>query len=199
MVSSRRGANQAFGTRAEAFSWARLQLDAAGIDLGEVQVVVDDGHQRVARRDDDLCVLPLLVDVVVTQSGYAGTRVPVLVEDTGLELLGLGGFPGPLIKWFLASVGPEGICRVARAFGDGRAVARCLTCAFDGSEMVVGEGVVLGSIAAELRGSGGFGWDPAFLPDDGGGRTYGEMDDDEKNAISHRRKAFVALRNALRR
>lgn len=124
---------------------------------------------------------------------------PVLVEDTGLELLGLGGFPGPLIRWLLASVGASGICRIAHAFGDARAVARCVTCAADGSRIVVGEGAVLGSIAVEPRGIGGFGWDPAFIPGDGDGRTYGEMGDDEKNAISHRRKAFIALRDALGR
>ncbi len=124
-------------------------------------------------------------------------KAPVLVEDTGLELLGLGGFPGPLIRWLLASVGASGICRIAHAFGDPRAVARCVTCAADGSQIIVGEGAVLGTIAAQPRGRGGFGWDPAFIPDDGGGRTYGEMDDDEKNLISHRRKAFIALRDAL--
>jgi len=124
-------------------------------------------------------------------------RAPVLVEDTGLELLGLGGFPGPLIRWLLASVGASGICRIAHAFGDSRAVARCLACATDGSQTVVGEGAILGAIATEPRGAGGFGWDTAFIPDDGDGRTYGEMEDDEKNAISHRRKAFIALRDAL--
>ena len=62
---------------------------------------------------------------------------------------------------------------------------------------VVGEGAAFGTIAQEPRGAGGFGWDTAFIPDDGDGRTYGEMDNDEKNAISHRRKAFLALRDAL--
>jgi len=122
---------------------------------------------------------------------------PVLVEDTGLELLGLGGFPGPLIRWLLASVGAAGICRIAHVFEDSRAVARCVTCAADGTRVIIGEGVVRGVIAAEPRGRGGFGWDPAFIPEDGDGRTYGEMDDDEKNAMSHRQKAFVALREAL--
>lgn len=169
------------GKRREAEAVLGFALRHRGLDLMEPQSL--DLHEVVRFK---------------AEAAHAALGVPVLVEDTGLELLGLGGFPGPLIKWLLASVGPEGICRLARAFGDVRAVARCLTCAFDGSELVVGEGVVLGSVAAELRGSGGFGWDPVFLPDDGGGRTYGEMDDDEKNAISHRRKAFVALRDALR-
>ena len=118
---------------------------------------------------------------------------PVMVEDTGLELLGLGGFPGPLVRWLLVSVGPEGIARIAHTFGDQRARARCLVCVSDGETELIGDGVVQGSIAAQPRGAGGFGWDSVFVPDEGDGRTYGEMDDDEKNLISHRRKAFDAL------
>jgi non-canonical purine NTP pyrophosphatase (RdgB/HAM1 family) len=132
-------------------------------------------------------------------AAYDAIGQPVLVEDTALELLGLGGFPGPLIRWLLASIGPGGISRLVHAFGDPRAVARCVTCASDGRDAVIGEGVVLGTIATEPRGTGGFGWDSVFIPDDGDGRTYGEMSDDEKNEISHRRKAFVALRNGLER
>lgn len=132
-------------------------------------------------------------------AAHAALGRPVLVEDTGLELLGLGGFPGPLVRWLLASVGPDGICRIVDAFGDRRAVARCVACAADAEGVVVGEGAVLGSIAPQPRGLGGFGWDGAFVPDGGDGRTFGEMAADEKNAISHRRKAFLALRDALQR
>lgn len=169
------------GKRREAEAVLGFALRHRGLDLVEPQSL--DLHEVVQFK---------------AAAAYEALGVSVLVEDTGLELLGLGGFPGPLIKWLLASVGPEGICRMARSFGDARAVARCLTCATDGDETVVGEGAVLGTIATELRGSGGFGWDPVFIPDDGGGLTYGEMDDDAKNAISHRRKAFVALRDELR-
>jgi non-canonical purine NTP pyrophosphatase (RdgB/HAM1 family) len=140
-----------------------------------------------------------LAEVVRDKAARACQRLrrPVLVEDTGLELDGLGGFPGPLVRWLLASVGPAGICRIAGCFADPRATVRCLVCATDGSAEVFGEGVVQGTIAAEPRGRSGFGWDSAFVPDDGDGRTYGEMTEDEKNLISHRRKAFLALRNAL--
>ena len=103
-----------------------------------------------------------------------------------------------LIRWLLASVGPEGICTIADAFGDRRAVVRCVAGAADHQGVVIGEGVVTGSIAGGPKGLRGFGWDSSFIPDDGDGRTYAEMDEDEKNAISHRMKAFVALRNALR-
>ncbi|HPA79720.1 MAG TPA: non-canonical purine NTP pyrophosphatase [Thermoanaerobaculales bacterium] len=123
--------------------------------------------------------------------------VPVLVEDTSLELAGLGGFPGPLVRWLLASVGPAGICRLAGAFGNRLAAVRCVALASDGAAEAVGAGVVTGTIVESPRGGNGFGWDSAFAPDGGGGRTYAEMDEAEKNAISHRRKAFEALRAAL--
>jgi non-canonical purine NTP pyrophosphatase (RdgB/HAM1 family) len=140
-----------------------------------------------------------LMEVVRGKAKTAWERLerPVLVEDTGLELAGLGGFPGPLVRWLLASVGPEGICRVAHCFDDRRATARCLVCATDGSVEAFGEGVVEGTIAETPRGAGGFGWDSVFVPSAGNGRSYGEMSEEEKNSISHRHKAFIALRDAL--
>jgi len=141
-----------------------------------------------------------LEEVVRAKAREAHRRLgaPVLVEDTSLELVGLGGFPGPLVRWLLASVGPEGIARIAHAFSDPRAVARCLACAVDGSEEVLGLGEVRGTIAERPRGRRGFGWDSVFVPDGGGGRTYAEMTPEEKNAISHRRRALEALAAALR-
>jgi XTP/dITP diphosphohydrolase len=58
-------------------------------------------------------------------------------------------------------------------------------------------GVVTGTIVAAPRGHRGFGWDSTFAPDAADGRSYAEMDEAEKNAISHRRRAFEALRDAL--
>lgn len=140
-----------------------------------------------------------LAEVVRGKAAAAWERIgrPVLVEDTALELAGLGGFPGPLVRWLLISVGPGGIGRIAQCFDDSRATARCLLCATDGRVEVLGEGVVEGRIAARPRGGLGFGWDSVFVPDEPGGQTYGEMADEEKNRISHRRKAFEALKSAL--
>jgi len=123
---------------------------------------------------------------------------PILVEDTSLELSGMGGFPGPLVRWLLAAVGAEGICRLALAFGDRRARVRCLACAAAGSEEILGLGVVEGKIAGSPRGTRGFGWDSVFIPDGGGGRTYAELPPEEKNRISHRRRALSALKEALK-
>lgn len=131
------------------------------------------------------------------QSALARIGGPVLVEDTSLELGGMDGFPGPLIRWLLAAVGPVGICKVADAFADRRAVVRCMACAADGSEELSGLGVVEGQIATQPRGRRGFGWDNVFIPSAGGGKTYAEMEKAEKNRISHRRLAFEDLRRVL--
>ncbi len=141
------------------------------------------------------------LDEIVRHKAAAAQRrleAPVMVEDTSLELAALGGFPGPLVRWLLASVGPEGICRIVSCFGEARATVRCIACASDGVSEELGVGVVTGRIAAAPRGRRGFGWDSTFVPDDGDGRTYGEMEPAEKNAISHRRRAFEALRDTLR-
>ncbi len=131
------------------------------------------------------------------RAAWERLRRPVLVEDTSLELAGLGGFPGPLVRWLLVSVGPEGIARLAHAFADPRATVRCMACACDGGDEVVGLGVVRGRIAERPRGRKGFGWDSIFIPDEGDGRTYAQMPPALKNSLSHRRKALEALGEAL--
>jgi non-canonical purine NTP pyrophosphatase (RdgB/HAM1 family) len=155
-------------------------LDHHSIDLPEIQSL--DLHEIVREK---------------AMAAWNSLGRPVLVEDTALELGGLDGFPGPLVRWLLSSVGPEGICRIAQCFAETRATARCLICASDGEREIFGEGVVEGSIVQVPRGDGGFGWDSAFVPDGHDGRTYGEMSEDEKNLVSHRRKAFLAFRDAL--
>jgi len=62
----------------------------------------------------------------------------------------------------------------------------------DGRELAV-EGVCDGTITAAERGARGFGYDAVFAPEDADGRTFAEMSDDEKHAISHRGRAFRAL------
>lgn len=66
-----------------------------------------------------------------------------------------------------------------------------------GDEEIVFEGVVRGTISREQRGRGGFGYDPIFIPE-GCDRSFAEMSDDEKNAISHRGRAVRKLVDYLR-
>jgi XTP/dITP diphosphohydrolase len=66
----------------------------------------------------------------------------------------------------------------------------------DGTELWA-EGVVDGTITRLAKGSGGFGYDPVFVPDEGGGPTFAEMTPEAKHAISHRGRAFRGLAGLL--
>ncbi len=121
---------------------------------------------------------------------------PVLVEDSGLVVEAWNGLPGALTKWFLRSVGNEGLLRMLLGEEDrsARAVCAIAVASADGSVSVF-EGVVEGSIAYEPRGSGGFGWDPIFVPEGYTG-TYAELGA-RKHEDSHRARALKATRSAL--
>jgi XTP/dITP diphosphohydrolase len=129
----------------------------------------------------------------------AATGRPAVADDTGLEVAALGGEPGVHAARY---AGPDAtyadnVAKVLRALEgvvdrSARFRTVAMVCFPDGHE-VVAEGVVTGHIATEPRGSGGFGYDPVFVPDGGGGRTFAEMAPAEKHAVSHRGRAFRAL------
>lgn len=121
---------------------------------------------------------------------------PILVEDSGLVFEAWNGLPGALTKWFLGSVGNEGLLKMLSAESDrsARAVCAVAVAAADGSVRVfVGE--VEGEIPSEPRGEGGFGWDPIFVPQ-GHTETYAELGL-RKHEDSHRTRALHAAREAL--
>lgn len=122
---------------------------------------------------------------------FRRVRRPLVVEETGLALAALNGFPGPLVRWMLEAVGPEGIARAALALGDARASARCALLWTDGEREWIGEGETHGTLVPP-RGSGGFGWDPVFLPN-GEARTYGELEAGDKDRLGHRGRAWRDL------
>lgn len=117
---------------------------------------------------------------------------PVLVEDSGVVIRAWNGLPGPLTKLFLSAVGNEGLLRMLAGEEDRSALAVCaVAVAGSGGEMHVFRGEVAGTVAPGPRGAGGFGYDAIFVPD-GGALTYAELGD-EKNADSHRARAFRAV------
>ena len=121
---------------------------------------------------------------------------PVLVEDTGLYITALSGLPGALVKWFLATVGPAGICAMLPDDAPRAAVARTAVALHDGSDVTVLTGEVTGQIVSSPRGTLGFGWDSIFLPDGASG-TFAEISQDEKNRFSMRRAALEQVRRLL--
>ena len=134
------------------------------------------------------------------------TGLPAVADDTGLAVDALDGAPGVysaryagedatyadnVEKLLGALAGVEPAARTARFstvalahWPDGREVA------------AIGE--VEGVIAAEARGSDGFGYDPLFVPDEGDGRTFAEMSAAEKHEVSHRGRAFRTLADGLK-
>ncbi len=156
-----------------------ITLEAAAVDLPEIQSL--DVHEVLRHKGEE---------------AWRQFRRPLVVEDTSLELLALNGFPGPLVRWLLAAVGPRGIAELGAALGDLRAVARCVVLLRDRDGFTVGEGTTAGELVTEPRGAHGFGWDPVFVPA-GGSATYGELDDETKDEIGHRGRAWRALLQAL--
>lgn len=158
-----------------------------GLDLERVDLELDEPQGLDV----------LAVARVKARLAAAALNRPVLVEDTSLELVALGGFPGPLVRWLLLAAGAASIPRLLAGFEDHRAVAHCVAVARDGAREWVGDGKVHGAIVTAPRPTTGFGWDVVFAPDWGGGRTYAEMTPGEKNSRSHRRLALDVLRTRL--
>jgi XTP/dITP diphosphohydrolase len=133
------------------------------------------------------------------------TNRPAIADDTGLEVEDLGGQPGVRSARFAGehATYADNVAKLISSLtaSSGRRLARFRTLAVaawpDGRE-VRAEGVVDGVIATEPRGEYGFGYDPVFVPDEGDGRTFAEMSSREKNALSHRGRAFRVLGERLR-
>lgn len=130
------------------------------------------------------------------QEAWQRVGRPLVVEEAGLELAALNGFPGPLVKWMLEAVGAAGIARVGHALGNPRARARCLLLYRDAERSLIAEGTTDGTLVHPPRGDHGFGWDPIFLPH-GSDHTFGELLGSEKDAVSHRGKAWRTLLQAF--
>ena len=127
-----------------------------------------------------------------------GLAAPVFVlEDAGLFVEALSGFPGVYSAYAFRTLGVEGVLRLMEGRGDRRArfesrIALCLP----GGHVEVLAGTCHGAIGHQARGSGGFGFDPIFVPE-GDERTFAEMTLEEKGAVSHRGRALAALRERL--
>ena len=154
-------------------------VEALDIDLPEIQSL--DAHEIIKAK---------LLEAQKHQTGE------FIVEDNSLYLEGIRGLPGPLIKWFLKTVGNDGLYKMAEAFGNFNAEAKVVIgYSNSAGEISFFEGNTKGTIVP-ARGSEGFGWDPIFQPE-GYGNTFGEMGVEEKNKFSMRRIAVEKLKAIL--
>jgi XTP/dITP diphosphohydrolase len=166
--------------------WRVLGLDDAGVE-GEVEEP-GPGYADNARAK--------------AVEGCRATGLCALGDDSGIEVDSLRGWPGPRSsRWLGPGVSDHDRLRglldeVARRSPDDRRVryVAALALARPGAEVVVAHGVCEGTLV-EPRGTGGFGYDPAFLSAELG-RTFGEATAEEKDAVSHRARAVARLAEA---
>jgi XTP/dITP diphosphohydrolase len=181
--------------------------------VDEIRAILGSAVDLIPRPAD----VPDVVEDADTLEGNArlkavaiatATGLPAVADDTGLEVDALGGAPGVYSARYAGEGCTEADNRAkllaeldsVGAADDDRRTAHFRTVALvawpDGRE-VVADGVCDGTIAGHERGARGFGYDPVFVPSDGDGRTFAEMTEDEKHALSHRGRAFRALLERL--
>ena len=136
----------------------------------------------------------------------AAVGVPAVADDSGIEVGALDGGPGPRSARFAGERATDRenldllIDRIRSVPPEKRSARyRCVAvCAWPDARRVSAEGICEGRLVIEPRGGGGFGYDPIFVPHDlADGRTMAELEPAEKDAISHRGRAFRLLRLSL--
>jgi XTP/dITP diphosphohydrolase len=142
------------------------------------------------------------IAIVKARTAAAATGLPAVGDDSGIEAAALDGRPGVRSARYAGETATDGenLAKLLREAPAGSPLAYVCALAYaapDGTEHVV-VGRCTGTLATEPRGNGGFGYDPAFLPDDiADGRTMAELAPEEKDAISHRGRAARELQALL--
>ena len=189
----------------------RVVMASANPDkVAEIAALMQDVLDICARPAD----IPDVVEDADTLLGNArlkafaiadATGLPAIADDTGLEVDALNGAPGVYTARFAGenATYSDNVAKALRELdgvGESERTARFRTVAIlgypDGSE-ITAHGVVEGTIALAASGEVGFGYDPIFVPNEGGGRTFAQMAPADKHAISHRGRAFRALKEQL--
>jgi XTP/dITP diphosphohydrolase len=168
-----------------------VELDARPADLPDVEEIATTFEDNARLKAVAVC---------------EATQLPAIADDSGLEVDALGGAPGVWSARYAGerSSSEDNVTKLLDQLAgvpDERRGARfaCVALArFPDGREVAAFGSVEGTITHERRGREGFGYDPVFVPDEGDGRTFAEMDAVEKNDLSHRGRAFRTLADGLR-
>jgi XTP/dITP diphosphohydrolase len=166
-----------------------------GIDLDplpdDVETPPEDGDTYAANA------------LIKARAAAAATGRTAIADDSGIEADALEGAPGVRTARYAGddATDEENLAKLQREAPVGSPLRYVCVIAHvepSGDERVF-EGTTTGTVACEPRGTGGFGYDPLFVPDDGprDGRTMAELSDAEKDAISHRGRAARALQEWL--
>ncbi len=189
-----------------------MQLVCASANPDKVMemAAILDGVVHLLPRPADVPDVPEDADTLLGNARLkataicAATGLPAVSDDTGLFVDALGGEPGVYAARYAGedATYADNRAKLLQELGDtdarnARFVSAVMVVWPDGREIAV-EGVCEGTIATTELGERGFGYDSLFIPDDGDGRSFAEMSEDEKNAISHRARSLASLLIALR-
>jgi XTP/dITP diphosphohydrolase len=152
-----------------------------GIELAQVSL------EKYEVQADDL---KKIAAVAAEQALQELGATAMLAEDAGFFIDALNGFPGPYSSYVYRTLGVKGILKLLENVDKRAAYFACAVAYSDRNQTICFEGVVNGNVDFKPRGQQGFGFDPIFIPDQGDGRTFAEMNTDEKNRYSHRALAF---------
>jgi XTP/dITP diphosphohydrolase len=167
-------------------SFSIVSLVEAGIDID-----IPEPHDTLQENAKEKAVT--IYDLVKNKNNYAGC----FSEDTGLEVYALNYEPGVHSARYAGEEKSfeKNIDKLLKVLGnslDRKARFRTVICLLLEGKEYFFEGICEGGIICEPRGSNGFGYDPVFVPA-GSGKTFAEMDMQEKNQFSHRKKAVDGL------
>ncbi|MEJ2271967.1 MAG: XTP/dITP diphosphatase [Candidatus Bathyarchaeota archaeon] len=156
---------------------SRYNISTAMLRIGAVEIQ-DDTLENIAKYS--------------VQDAVKNCGLPIFVEDAGLFVEALGGFPGPYSKYVYKKIGSKGVLKLMDNVQNRRAhFQSVIAFSSPNSKPVWFSGLVKGKLTLQERGISGFGYDPIFEPEEGNGRTFAEMTILEKNSISHRAKAII--------
>lgn len=132
-----------------------------------------------------------LSDIALYAARHAFNNIkrPLIVEDDGLFINSLNGFPGPFSSYIYNTIGINGILKLMEGVENRDCLFESAVAFTNGVISKVFMGCIYGKISYEARGSGGFGFDPIFIPINNL-LTFAEMSLDQKCAISHRGAAL---------
>jgi XTP/dITP diphosphohydrolase len=182
--------------------------------LSELRQILDRGLADLIPLDESVRLPPETGEsfaenaLIKARAAHELSHAPAIADDSGIAAATLGGRPGVRSARFAGEGASDeenlsALLRELEAAEDRRVAYVCVIALVDeAGEEHLFEGRCEGTLASGPRGSGGFGYDPAFVPDDTGAddpRTMAELSPAEKHAISHRGRAARALAEHLSR
>ncbi|MHA1754874.1 MAG: XTP/dITP diphosphatase [Candidatus Odinarchaeia archaeon] len=168
-------------------------IEAAKI-LSEYDIKVNHlPVEKIEIQSNDLCKIATFSASEILKK----YNKPIFVEDTGLFIEALNGFPGPYSSYVFKTIGNEGIIKLLKGIKNRRGIFKTAIAYYYDGELNCVISEVPGEISDNIRGDG-WGYDPIFIPLEGDGKTYAQMGLNEKNKLSHRYKALKLLAEQLK-